>query len=102
MRTGMCESAVVNLARFKGRVFFSHGETNSCGVLTAYFGKETFTFKKQETDKEGRILIPHASINDSEQFLINLYNSTTETRANRCISNMFVLLKESDTNPKNS
>ena len=24
---------------FKGQVFFSHGKTNSCSVLTAYFGK---------------------------------------------------------------
>ena len=31
---------------FKGHVFFSHGKTSSCGVLTAYFGKETFTFNK--------------------------------------------------------
>ena len=37
---------------FKGHVFFSHGKTNSCGVLTAYFGKETFNGKKQETDNE--------------------------------------------------
>ena len=42
---------------FKGHVFFSHGKTNFCGGLTAYFGKETFTIKKQETDEEGRILI---------------------------------------------
>ena len=27
---------------FKGQVVFSHGKINSCGVLTAYFGKETF------------------------------------------------------------
>ena len=32
---------------FKSHVFFSHGKTNSCGVLTAYFGKETFNVKKQ-------------------------------------------------------
>ena len=33
---------------FKGQVFFSHGRTNSCGVLTAYFGKERFIFKVKE------------------------------------------------------
>ena len=33
---------------FKGHVFFSHGKTNSCGVLTAYFRKETFNVKKKE------------------------------------------------------
>ena len=27
---------------FKGQVFFSHGETNSYGVLIAYFGTEIF------------------------------------------------------------
>ena len=27
---------------FKGQVFFSHGKINSCGVLIAYFGTETF------------------------------------------------------------
>ena len=36
---------------FKGHVFFPHRKTNSCGVLTTYFGKDTFTIKKQETDK---------------------------------------------------
>ena len=37
---------------FIGHVFFSHGKTNSCGVLTAYFEKETFNVKKkqQKTD----------------------------------------------------
>ena len=63
---------------FKGHVFFSHGKTNSCGVLTAYFGKETFTAEKQETDKEERILIFVVSVNDSKYILINLYNASTE------------------------
>ena len=36
----------------KGNVFFSHGKTNSCGILTAFFGKDAFTVKKQETDKK--------------------------------------------------
>ena len=41
---------------FKGSIFFSHGKSNSCGVLIAYFDTGTFTVKKQQTDKEGRIL----------------------------------------------
>ena len=45
-------------------MFFSHWKTNSCCVLTAFFGNETFNVKKQETDKEGRILILDVSIND--------------------------------------
>ena len=31
--------------------YFPTKKKNSCGVLTAYFGKETFNVKKQETDK---------------------------------------------------
>ena len=56
--------------------FFSHGKSNSCSVLIAYFGTGTFTVKKQQTDKEGRILILDVSINDSEYILINLYMLT--------------------------
>ena len=85
---------------FKGYVFFSNGKTNSCDVLTTYFGKETFNVKKQETDKEGRILILDVSVNDSEYILINLYNANTEKEQINVFSNMFALLKKFDINPK--
>ena len=42
----------------------------------------TFIVKKQQTDKERRILILDVSINDSEYILINLYNTETENRCN--------------------
>ena len=73
---------------FKRQVFFSHGKTNFCGVLTAYFGKESFFGKKQETDTEGRILILDASINDSKYTLINLYNTNTEKEQIDALNNM--------------
>ena len=63
---------------FKGPVFFSHGKSNSCGVLIAYFGTGTFIVKKQQTDKEDRFLILDVSVNDSEYILTNLYNANTE------------------------
>ena len=31
----------------KVQFFLSHGKSNSCGVLIAYFGSGMFTFKKQ-------------------------------------------------------
>ena len=31
--------------RVYGQAFFSHGKTNSCSVLIAYFGTEKFTIK---------------------------------------------------------
>ena len=65
-----------------------------------YFGKETFNVKKQETDKEGCILILDVSVNDSEYILINLYNANTEKEQINVFSNMFVLLKKFDINKK--
>ena len=85
---------------FKGHVFFPHGKTNSWGVLTANFGKQTFNVKKQETDKEGHILILDVSVNDSEYILINLYNANTEKEQVNAFSNMFALLRKFDVNPK--
>ena len=85
---------------FKGHVFFSHGKTNSCGVQTAYFRKETFNVKKHETDKESRILIFDVSVNDSEYIRINLHNANTEKEQINVFSNMFALLKKFDINPK--
>ena len=80
---------------FHGKVFFSHGKTNSRGVLIAYIGTEKFTVKKQQTDHSGRILILDVSINDSEYILINLYNANTENEQIEVLSNLFALLKHS-------
>ena len=55
--------------------------------------------KKQETDKEGRILILDVSVNDSEYILINLYNANTEKEQINVFSNMLALLKKFDINP---
>ena len=33
---------------FKGPVFLSHGKSNSCGILIAYFGIGKFIVKKQQ------------------------------------------------------
>ena len=84
---------------FHGKVFFSHGETNSCGVLIAYFGTEIFTVKKQQTDHSGRILILDVSINDSKYILINLFNANTEKDQIEVLSNLFALLKTFHINP---
>ena len=56
--------------------------------------------KKQETDKEGRILILDVSVNDFEKILINLYNANTENEQINVFSNMFALLKKFDINPR--
>ena len=78
---------------------FPHGKTNSYGILTASFGKETFTVQKQETDKEGCILVVHVSINVFEYILINLCDTNTEIEQINVLSNKCVLLEDFDTNP---
>ena len=64
---------------------FSQGKSNSRAIVTAYFGTETFTIKKQETDKESRILIIDIFNNDSEYILRNLYHANSEKQSNRLI-----------------
>ena len=56
--------------------------------------------KKQETLKEGRILIRDVSVNDSEYILINLYNTDNKKEQINVMSNMFVLLEKFETNSK--
>ena len=79
---------------------FSHGKTHFCGVLIAYFGTETFFVNKQETDKEGRILILDVSINDSKYILINLYNANIEKEQIDVLNSIFVVLEKFDINKK--
>ena len=79
---------------FKGPVFFLSRKSNSCGVLIVYFGTGTFTIKKQQTDKEGHILILDVSSNDSEYILINLYNANTENEQIDVLSSLSKLLED--------
>ena len=76
--------------------FFSHGKSNSCGVSITYFGSGMFTFKKQQKDKEGRVLILNVFINDSEYILINLHNGHTENEQIYVLNSLFELLEEFD------
>lgn len=64
--------------------------------------KETFTVKKQETHKNGRVLILDISINDFKYILTNISNANTDIEQINALSNMFVLLEEFDTNPEKS
>ena len=64
---------------FKGPLFFSHGKSNSCGVSLGYWGTETFKVVNTACDKNGRILILDAELNDTNFLLINFYNSNSES-----------------------
>ena len=63
---------------FNGPIHYSHGKSNSCGVLIAFFGNITYTVRKKASDKHGRVLILEPLTDDPEFILINLYNATNE------------------------
>ena len=63
---------------FKGELFFSHGNSNSCGVAVGYTEKRSFKLLKKKNDENSRFLIIEAMIDDCAFILINLYNSNTE------------------------
>ena len=63
---------------FKGKIFYSHGTTNSCAVAIAFLGSKSLEVVETENDDQGRILILDKKICDKELLLANLYNANTE------------------------
>ena len=62
---------------FKGEVFYSHGKSNSCGVLICFIGSKRLFIRNKLSDNDGRILILDVDIDDENFILINLYNPNT-------------------------
>ena len=81
---------------FDGDLYFSHGKSNSCGVLIGFSGNKTFTVKKRLCDENGRILILETLIDDSEFILINLYNANTESEQIQTFNELNTLLSNLD------
>ena len=81
---------------FKGQVFFSHGTSNSGGVLTAYLGSKSFVVKYKRNDDTGHILMLDASIDDTDYILVNIYNANTETEQIKVLNNLHLLLDSLD------
>ena len=63
---------------FKGEVFYSHGKSNSCGVLICFIGSKRLFIRNKLSDNDGRILILDVDIDDENFILIDLYNPNTE------------------------
>ena len=77
---------------FNGDLYFSHGKSNSCGVIISFSGNKALTVKKRLCDENGRILILETLIDDSEFILINLYNSNTESEQIQTFNELNTLL----------
>ena len=79
---------------FKGEMFFSHGKSNSCGVLICYLGNKDIKIKNKLCDKEGRILILSISIDNQDLVLVNFYNSNLESEQLNKIQELNTMLKD--------
>ena len=66
------------MRQLNGNLYFSHEKTNSCCVAIGYVGSKSFVLANQTADKNGRLLLIEAIVDDIKFFLINLYNCNTE------------------------
>ena len=78
---------------FNGDIF-SHGKTNSCGVLVGFYGNINYSVKKKLSDNSGRILVLDVTINGTEYLLINLYNGNTEPEQLNILESLSKILKD--------
>ena len=79
---------------FNGNLFFSHGKTNSCGVLLGFYDNINYFVKNKLSDSSGRILALDVTINGTEYLLINLYNGNTELEQLNILESLSNILKD--------
>ena len=79
---------------FNGDLFFSHGETNSCGALVGFYGNINYSVKKKLSDNSGRISVLDITINGTEYLLINLYNGNAESEHLKILESLSNILKD--------
>ena len=87
---------------FSGPVFYLHGTSQSCGVLSAYFGNLSFSVNKQVGDKNGLILILDVNIYEIRYVLVNIYNANTEVEQLQVLSELSELMKNITFSEENS
>ena len=92
---------------FKGKRFFSHGQSNSCGVAIGFtsftsFGFTSFEASNKKQDGSSRIKILDVKVSDNGFLLINLYNANTESEQLNTLSTLCDLLDDEarDGNPE--
>ena len=79
-----------------GNLYFSHGKTNSCGVALGCVGSKSFFLANQTADKNGRVLLIEAIVDDAKFALINIYNSNTESQQLLTLTELHKILQNVD------
>ena len=75
---------------FEGKLFFSHGKINSCGVTIGFVGTNILNVKR---DNLGRILVIEVKIDDSVFVYINVYNANIEPEQMHTVNNLINVLE---------
>ena len=79
---------------FKGKLFFSHGQSNSCGVALGFIGNTRFEVLNKKQDDSDRILSLDGKVGDNDFLLINLYNANKESEQLNTLSTLYNLLDD--------
>ena len=73
---------------FKGKLFFSHGQSNYYGVAIGFIGNTNFEVSNKKQNESGRILILDVKVSDNDFLLINLYNANKESEQLNTLSTL--------------
>ena len=81
-----------------GKMFFSHGSSNSTGCAIAFSKGLNIDINEDKisTDDNGRIIIIEATLDSKKFLLINLYNANTEKEQLVVLDTLCKLLKNHD------
>ena len=79
-----------------GNLYFSHGKTNSGGVAIGHVGSKSFVLANQTTDKNGRLLLVEAIVDDVKFVLTNIYNCNTESQQLLTLTELHKILQNVD------
>ena len=77
---------------FKGKLFLSHGQSNSCGVAIGFIGNTGFEVSIKKKDESGRIPILDVKVSDNDLFLIYLYHANKKSEQLNTLSTLCNLL----------
>ena len=79
-----------------GNSYFSRGKINSCSVAIGYVRSKSFALANQTADKNGRLLLIEAIVDDVKLALINIYICNTESQSFFTLTELHKILQNVD------
>ena len=76
----------------KGKLFFSQGRSNLCGVAIGFLGNMNFNVLNKIQNYDGKILILGVRVDDAAFLLINLYIANKECEQLNVLTTVFSFL----------